>query len=422
MGNLLFSYVMFTVNCFKNNTIRLLFVSFLFLSGFSVWSEPIVSIEVEGIKRLRKDVLLKSLPVSVGDEYSEDTKDDISIALAKMNLFSEYRIDTEESAEDGVRVSITVEEKWTLIPLPFLLYTDGSLAGGLFFLESNFLGRRQILVSGFTYIKKEAFGLLTYRNPDIGIYGMGSGFSFVYTDSASGPGSIGFTAGLSKMILPDTEAYVRAGYSLGRESSLLDGGTALTKLSFPLRIKYDATVPVGVLSRGPYTLAEISPGWSVSSGDPALSSRAVVKYGWVPAEKHNIELFGSAGIDAMDFVFQSERGGGMGERTLPRNEILTGAIASADVSYQYVFWSNKAVSLTATGFLEGGMYSRERFRTPDDFIRNGTDLDGYELYYGPGAGMRLYIRKVAVPAMGLDFGYNVTDGDFRFSFSVGMTM
>ena len=202
----------------------------------------------------------------------------------------------------------------------------------------------------------------------------------------------------------------------------MDGGALIPLVTLPLRIKYDSTVPVGVFSRGMSAVFEAAPGYDVFHDEPALSSHGTIRYGWVPGNKHNIEAYGFAGFDAVDRVFLTERGGGRGERTLERSNVLTGAIASGDLSYQYAFWSNDAVTLTATAFTEAGVYSHELFETPGDFFTDGTNADFYTSYYGLGAGMRLYVRKIAIPAMGFDVGYSVNDSDFRFSFSIGMTM
>lgn len=401
---------------------RFLVLMLCFFSLPLLYGQTISAIEVEGLKRMKLDVFMNTLPVVPGDVFTAQTSEQIRIAIEKAGLFSDFTINTEQEDTGGVIVRITVEEKWTLIPLPFLLYTDGALAGGMFFLETNFLGRRQVLVSGFTYIKQKMFGLLTYSNPDIGMAGLGSSFSFVIYDESDGPGSVAFAGGLSRDVLSDTTASGRLRLSLGRETSFFEGGELISSLSVPLRLQYDGTIPVSVFSRGLFTSLDVSPGWVVSQGDPALVSHAMARYALVWDDRHHLELYGYGEVEAQPFVFLNERGGGRGERTLPRNEVLTGAIFSGDISYQYLFWSSKALALTATGFFEAGAYHRDLFQTPSRMSSGLTDTDRYRLYFGPGAGLRLYVRKVAIPAMGLDVGYSIPEETVHVSFSIGVSM
>ena len=63
--------------------------------------------------------------------------------------------------------------------------------------------------------------------------------------------------------------------------------------------------------------------------------------------------------------------------------------------------------LTAPVYYEGG-YLRD-YRGDD------------QLYHGVGGGVRFYLDKVALPALGLDYRYNLTTESGGVSFFIGMS-
>jgi hypothetical protein len=54
--------------------------------------------------------------------------------------------------------------------------------------------------------------------------------------------------------------------------------------------------------------------------------------------------------------------------------------------------------------------------------RYENDLIPPRPFYGPGLGSRVCLRKIAIPAMGVDVAYNLYDAFWSFSITVGVQM
>jgi hypothetical protein len=49
-------------------------------------------------------------------------------------------------------------------------------------------------------------------------------------------------------------------------------------------------------------------------------------------------------------------------------------------------------------------------------------ISGDEFDHGPSAGIRLYLSRIAIPAVGFGAAYNMNSGLFQLTFSIGMSM
>ncbi len=91
-------------------------VSLLFLqSGWAVEPFTVKDIRVEGLQRAEAGTIFASLPVRVGDTYSDDKAAASIKALFGLGLFKDVRIDV----VDGVLVVI-VEERPTIADIEFV--------------------------------------------------------------------------------------------------------------------------------------------------------------------------------------------------------------------------------------------------------------------------------------------------------------
>ena len=89
--------------------------SFLFLqSGWAVEPFTVKDIRVEGLQRAEAGTIFASLPVRVGDTYSDDKAVASIKALFGLGLFKDVRIDV----SDGVLIVI-VEERPTIADIEF---------------------------------------------------------------------------------------------------------------------------------------------------------------------------------------------------------------------------------------------------------------------------------------------------------------
>lgn len=83
--------------------------------------------------------------------------------LYNSRLFAEVSV---TRPEPGV-LDIVVDERWTLIPLPYARVDDGERSAGLFVMERNFLGRGKLAIAGYSTGTRGDGYVLMYRDPSI---------------------------------------------------------------------------------------------------------------------------------------------------------------------------------------------------------------------------------------------------------------
>lgn len=167
--------------------------------------------------------------------------------------------------------------------------------------------------------------------------------------------------------------------------------------------RYDATRPVDVLRVGPSArlgarTVTYQSGWEVSAN---------AEWAFPVATTHRVRLIGSGAVGEMPTIAE-EVISGDGYRTLPFQAVAADRWGSVSTTYDLPILSAGWGALVLSHFWELGSYTND-------------DVEP-RLFYGPGGGFRVYIRQVAIPALGLDVAYNIPDGAVAFSFSLGAQM
>ena len=392
-----------------------------FLCSTRLFSSSIESINIVGLKRMKRDAVLEILPVEAGDAVYDGIEEDIRIALADTDLFIDPKVEIIDGPDENVAVTLHLEEKWTLIPMPFFMYSNGSIGGGMFLFDSNFRGKRQLIVGGFTYSEDEKLFLFMLKDPKIGKSKYGLGMTLKFDDQLGGPGKMS-AAGRAEYNF-NRETILSAGLrgSLGREASLFGSGEFRPLVQLETSLERDSTVPGMYFPKGFTGEITYAPGLMTDTGSMTQEFEAEAGYAWLPAPSHQFEFTARGEYAVLPDIFAEGHGGRKGARTLPNDEVFSGMLASADASYQYAAWSSRTFTGALTVFGETGFYADDTFTSGGD-LTDGLGMNDMNYYYGFGGGFRLYLKRVAIPAMGLDVGYNMVDRDVQVSFSIGMGM
>jgi hypothetical protein len=110
---------------------------------------PVQTITIEGLRKTREPVVRDLIPAAVGDTFTTATVQSVTDALVDSDLFAEVVVSA-IPVEDGAELVVTVDEKWTIVPIPFVSTNGSSFDGGLILLESNLFGRnKQLISAGF---------------------------------------------------------------------------------------------------------------------------------------------------------------------------------------------------------------------------------------------------------------------------------
>ena len=398
------------------------FLSAYAASAFGECPGDKLRVDIQGNTKTKNSTILR-LAYLKGDCVPEGG---IELAFVKQELLNSHLFSSVEVSLDKepglTTVHITVKDKWTIIPIP-ILYTSAEVSGGgLMILESNLLGRKKIAMIGasinnhgfsyegiyiddavygtrwigvirpliierdvFQYHDEEkvyayhekfnlVFGIIGYRVTDH--IAPGVGFIYRYRDlekyeDYKAPPNEGRTHGAMLNLRfgdVDFTDYYDKGYS----------GTVV--LERALR-EFNAKTIYGHLQ---VTTDFTYPVWK-------LLSRSFVGGGW------------SFGED-VQFTNYWRLGGEVGNRGLPIGGLWVSNYFSVSQQIEEVVYRPKFGVITVAQFVDGVF-------TAEDYP--------FRSYPAIGPGLRVYLKQIAIPAVGVDAGYSLRTGGWHVSAYAG---
>ena len=318
----------------------------------------------------------------------------------------------EVDAQPSVDIVITVRERWTLVPIPIFIAGGESVQGGLIVFESNLFGRNKQAVAGGFFSDNGSRGLLGYIDPSI----------FQTRWSINISTSFGLLG--EKRSLPDRTTLREFDYNLLRLNAtvgydITDDLTAKAGVGYQavairsdrfaseLQVEWDATRPIGVLRFGP-TL-ELS--GRLATHQEGREVAGSLTWGLPLFRTHRVNVLASGGYGAMPATAETVISVADGYRTLPYRSIAADRWGSVAAYYDYPFLNQRWGALVLSHFWEYGVYG----------VYAGDAVDP-QRFFGPGGSFRVFIRQVAIPALGLNIGYNLQTRRPAVSFTIGAQM
>jgi hypothetical protein len=119
---------------------------------------------------------------------------------------------------------------------------------------------------------------------------------------------------------------------------------------------------------------------------------------------HKIMLFSSGGKGNRPMLIEGRLGGKNGSRTLSAGNIPSDNYINYSIIYEYLLFKLKYGAVTTLLLWEQGIYNN------DDSKNNR--------YYGPGAGLLFYLKRIAFPAVGFNYAVNLKTGEKEISASI----
>lgn len=378
--------------------------------SFSVFSQSykISEIKVKGLKRTRYQTVLNILEVKKGDVVEVSSLEDLEQKLLKAKIFQkEISVKLTPISEFYADLNIEVEDKWTLIPLPFFSYSQDSISYGGIFIESNLLGMKHSLISGVFYNDENLTSFGVWRLPkkndntlsftlslnqgeknqadffgdsvnviDNNTYGGGVNFSRDLTDELSGRITL-------KMISQNGDTVFKNNYRVIFDNTTIeDYFTTGVKST----LGYDSDL---IIENNKY----------YKSLNLEMDAGTTVYNNLI-----NITLKSTYSLDKDNYY--SLFGKTKGSLIIPKNEIHINSAIYGQFIYEHNIVDFDWGYLTIPVFYEAGV------------IESHGDKKIYG-YHGPGGGLNLYMKKAAVPAMGIFYIYDIENERFNFSFSIG---
>lgn len=407
---------------------KIIFITLFSLSSLTViyGAENVIisDISLSGLKRTKESVVYQILkPVEVGSIFTEETEETIVQKLRETGIFvPEIKVNTEVINNEAF-ISIEVNDRWTLIPIPiFSISNDGSWNAGVLAIENNFIGFYKTLGLGFFY-GSEGWTLISFYNDPLFFNS-----DFIFT--------AGFSAGLDEIEEVDVYEDILREYQTDKIGVSLSLGYPLTEnLNLTGGVRYDRSIlrsgsnsslnlkDLNTLAVNseiewkdvyydiPYEKGlsiNISPSWNwgfdQTSDYPAIDGS--FEWTFTPWLNHLIILNISGGQGELPVQELYNLGGTTGTRVLPMSKIYSDEYVSSAAIYNVPLWFFKWGTLSSKVFYEVGYYK--------------SDLIDRTLFHGPGLGLELFINNLAIPAVGINLGWNLETEKMQFSAGIGM--
>jgi hypothetical protein len=356
-------------------------------------------------------------------------RSDIAAAEGRLRdtgLYSAIAIRSEEEP-GGRAVIVTLTEKLTFIPIPVASFSSGSSMFGLFAIASDFLGSGATLITGGIWATGGPQANLGFFDRRLGTSELGlnaffsAGFAQKTPSYENGMSYFDYgqryaTAVFSINAFPRSELQPlflgeiqwaipntaeTAAQGLPAELFALGPGLGL---SFE-RLSDHNWFKSGVMARASSTLGLSligdSPFWQTdlrASASAAVFQRDKVSLG-------GKATYGTSPSLAKPLLM------GAGYRTLPFGDSYSSKALASFIQYEFPFAQPRWAVFTLCAFYEAGFYEV------------GPDTSShFQGFSGPGLGFRLYLSRVAIPAIGIDYAFNLQAGTFVLSIVAGMPL
>ena len=385
--------------------------SLLLLLASCLWGEAITDIQIQGLRRTKPEVLLEKLEKFKGTDSSSFDKKKLEAELEKTQLFS-----LADATVSGSTLHITVEEKFSLLPIPFAYASSDGWGGGLVVMDNNAFGiMDQAAVGGF--INSSGWRVL-------------AGYSHTQKANSLFGWNVAVNGGKSKTRVRE------------------DDGDLL--LSYDNRV---FGVSAGVNKRlAPWLKASVSSGVNICDVEdsepdseliiPLTASLTASTASWDGTFLNTTYLSTSATYNYSqwhDNYCTIAARAGHEQHLVQRLRLIAqaGAYHSPDVpvvfapnqsAAQACILDNSCRASTIVGVgagLEWGI-APTRFGVPSLYVQYqalwaDTVLADETWAHGPVAGFKFYLKKIAFPAVDVFGAYNVKTGLFRISAGAGFS-
>jgi outer membrane protein assembly factor BamA len=412
-------------------------------------ARPIVGFRVAGKSKVTAETLGYLARVRIGDPVSTADLPRMKAALISSELFGSAEVALED-APGGVTVVATLDDKLSWFAAPTLYVLPTSTAVGAGFVENNLGGRDQkLLLYGQigtqtsllfgTFLDPAYHGSrLTYRfdlyferrqideyaNPPTMPTSQAIERSTTQTFLDAG-GLIGWN--FRWWLVGDVR--LRAAYVFFRDpfnpsagnipepSPEKDGWDVTTQF----RLTLDHRVHYFGLTWGPYLQLQLEP--SVPGLDSYGYAFAQLRayYSWKIWCEQELELrtIQAAGYH-MPMHEELALGGAGDLRGYPTDQFRgdVNSFFRAEYSVPLVKW--RIFAFRAIGFYDGG-YSGFHFRRPEDRDYLAVQLGPGVWRDDVGVGLRLYVKAVVLPLLGVDVGYGIEGRSPEVYFELGLT-
>ncbi|HEU5057663.1 MAG TPA: BamA/TamA family outer membrane protein [Kofleriaceae bacterium] len=454
----------------------------LTLAGGPARADRIKEVLIVENSKTTDDTVLYIAGIEEGDEWDQETQERVKRDLVSSGLFKEVDVFSEPHPKGGgVRVTIIVKDKHSWVIAPTFYNQPTNTGGGLGFGENNLFGENKKLLLYGQVATGDTFFIGAYVDPSIAgtPFNWQADVFLRYERVIEYSPPTRFIIDEEHPVDP-----VRKSKMMYLNGGLKFGVTILRSLKLEQRIRgakvafyknqlhEDALGDESLVCGGPCPTAsgevEISrglpepgaEGWDMSTESVMTFDRRANWYGITTGSK--LQLSYETSIPGSDFdywysTFSFERAVRFFKRTnfiirgmagygrdLPlqqeytgggttlrgyENKILRGDVkGAANLEYSVPFFTIKGFAFRGLLFVDSA-YVAFLDIEPDDTFRHylpNADVGAENVSNlapwknSVGGGIRLYVRQIVLPLLGLDLGYGLESGGVEVYFAIGV--
>ena len=414
--------------------------------------KPIVGFSVRGKTKLRDSTAAILSHVELGDLVTAKDIPRLEQAFLSSELFKTVTVTLEDAADGrGVIVVATLEDKHSWIVAPTLFVLPGNQAFGVGFAENNFQGRnKKVLLYGQIGTRESLFfgtfldpsldgTQLTYR---LDLYAYRRGIteyanptndaedaSIARTTTTDYLGG-GFLVGWRFAWWLTADLRFRGAYVNFRKTYLDDDAetqpipeTDGWDVTVQPRLTLDARHHRYGVTWGPYL--QIIGDASIPGMDDYDYSSVLMRayYSWRLFSEHQLEVrTGLAAGTHLPLHEDFTLGGASDLRGYSVDRFRGDRRAFARLEYSVPLVKWKIFAFRAIGFWDTGSIGFHAPRTGADRTYLVTQGEGIDRWRNDvGAGLRIYVKNIVLPLLGLDVGYGIEGHAPNVYFEVGLT-
>src|SRR3954447_11526277 len=430
--------------------------------------EEITDVRVLGNQRTEESTVRSVAGISIGDTMEVDTLDMVRERLNTTGLFADVNVWWEQY-KTGVRINISVKDKFPWTPVPTGSWSANNKSFGLLFVHGNLFGRGKQLLIGGRIATLDSGDPLAYRDPSFfgsWIYWQLQGNVQRQNIPEYSPEDISANAGPYRATLLKSYGIepaigiswfrrVRTQVAWRLEQVNLDRsyvpaddmqttdstrgskvGIGKASMSFDFRAR-EFAVMTGTSLGGGFDWAQPGFGsdltfWRVGGG---------VEHGIRFFKSHNLVANAGATFGKNLPFWMENTAGGPNLRGYLYQQFRGDSQLQAHVEYHFPLFSIGSLDFRALGFYDiQAIWFRDMplptsstemyaFRDTPDRRSFLVDAQGWpngpgfelnrDLHQSVGGGLRFFLRSVAVPLIGFDAGWGVESRTWRFTLIVG---
>lgn len=463
----------FRYNCVSMRlACALLLLSALPWAATRAWAigEVVTDVRIENAVRTQEETVRSIAGVNIGDVLEMDTLDKVRERLHTSGLFADVNVYWKPH-RDGVQVNIVIKDKFPWAPVPTFSYSPGNTSGGLFIGHGNLFGRGKRGAIGGRISTVDSGALVAYDDP--AVFGSWLFWRMVgrFQDQVLPEYSNDLTI-QKEYLLPIRETKLR---SWGGEVHMGVAWLRKVKTSVGWNIERFRVLRSDIVAENPYAPADLP--WAAEDatrglalanvtfdfrarehavmygnalsftfdyGTPQLGSDEKLRY-WKASvsyeqgirffRKHNfiLRVGGTLGENLPFWSENSTNGNNL--RGFVYRQFMGDTLLRSQAEYHFPMLSVGTVEVRGLIFNDtaaiyyrklpediGNMYDvhpNGRQYLPPALLVAGFDPNR-DVHTSVGAGIRFFLRSVAVPLVGVDFGHGIGTGTVRIVIVVGL--